>query len=146
MVAERPRTSLPYEIFDFYTDGKRIRTSYIEQFRRELNSLLVREREERPLRPGTFLLLERDASFGRLQTLLRISDRLVRNGFKDCMNWGLGDKNDPVYWWTDRVALDVVGLPAYSDKEGRHFLVGKYSWSYRLFTRPSYLRPESANK
>lgn len=145
MVVERPYEY--FTIFDFYRHGERLCTDDIDRFRRALSQLLVRERPEQPNRPGTFLLLRKEvAGHTRLQTFLRIADRLVNNGFKDEFNRMLGDKHDPVSWWTDRLALDVVGLPAYSDKNGRNFLLKGNSWYYRLFTRPNYTRQDITNK
>jgi hypothetical protein len=145
MVVERPYEY--FTIFDFYRDGERLRTDDIQHFRRALNQLLVKERPEHPNQPGAFLLLRKEvARYTRLQTFLRIADRLVSNGFKDEFNWVLEDKHDPVSWWTDRLAIDVVGLPAYSDKNGRNFLLKGNSWSYRLFTRPNYTQQDIINK
>lgn len=146
MVAERLDLYPHFDPFDFYGDGRRIRTSDLDMFRQELDKLLARQRPKWPYQPGTLLLLRKDARFERLQTLLRIIDRLVKNGFQDHHNWVLEDRHDPVRHWTNRVALDVVGLPAYSDKDGRNFLLRGNSWSYRLFTRPSYIPKDGTNK
>lgn len=95
MVVERPYEY--FTIFDFYRDGERLRTDDIQHFRCALDQLLVRKRPEQPNQPGTFLLLRKEvARQTRLQTFLRIADRLVRNGFTDKFNWVLEDKHDPV--------------------------------------------------
>ena len=92
------------------------------------------------------LLRKEVARNTRLQTFLRIADRLVSNGFKNEFNRTLGDKHDPISWWTDSLALDVVGLPAYFDKNGRNFLLKGDPRCYRLFTRPNYTQQDITNK
>lgn len=146
MVVEIQAEHLP--TFDFrYIKGDHLRTDDMEVFRHFLDQLLARELPVRPERPGAFLLLQREAvRYNRLQTFLRIADRLVKNGFHDMWNWQLDGKNNPIIWWTNRLAFDVVGLPAYSTYKGRNFRFKDNSYSYRLFTRPSYISQTGEQK
>jgi hypothetical protein len=150
MVAERPDFLPHFKTFDFYRGGKCVRTEDPELFRQELDELLARKRPARPEHPGTFLLLRKDAlrylEYNRLQTILRFRNRLIRSGFKDHFNWELGDKHDPVNWWSNKLALDIVGLPAFSDRDGRNSLVRRSPSLYRLFTRPSYISKKVTNR
>ena len=127
------------------SEGRKVYSLDIDEFRAELQDLIERKRGKYP-KQGDLLVLETTLNqHVDMKDITPLVNLLKKSDFNDMHNWSrlsVDKFADQIIWWRSKLGFDVVCLPGFNDEN--EIYTGSFGY-LRVFTRPTYIREETSN-